>query len=372
MTTELPPELIDAILDFLAGDYRSLKACFLLCRAWVLRCRPHFFKTCTLASKNVPDFCKILRSGQYTFCPAEVRKIRAPKHDWNDWNVPDAYLNESLAALRLLTGVQALELALGSAVIHSADVSFRTGFLAAFPHVTHLAISYSLHPSKQYPPIIENICLFPALQQLDIRWFNHAILPEPLATAVPPRGLHILVLGDNAPGPILAWLHAFNRLPNVDSLTLPEMGPDDPELVTLSTTLRNFGGALRHLDIQMGSDQSYGVFHALSVPLHALFTSLTTLTLRACFRNPLPVNSITKLAAPALQRLTLLDFCIFSRDIDWPALDEFMSSWRFPALRKVAFRCTDDDSKMRLLRWLPLLATSGLLELGGRTECDSL
>ncbi|KAJ6476287.1 hypothetical protein C8R45DRAFT_375699 [Mycena sanguinolenta] len=351
MTIELPPELIDSILDFLAGDYRALKACSLLCRAWALRSRRHLFKTCTVSSKNVLAFCHALVSGS-TFDPEQIRKICAANHDWNQ---PDPYLNKAVAALRHLTGVRMLELALANVAHRATDAFFRTGFVISFPHVTHLAIAcrFPSHP----PPLIETICLFPALQELGIHLSGN--LPKPPSTAVPPRGLHSLVLGDNSPGPILTWLNAFNHLPAVDSLTLPSLKYDERQIIR--TALRRLGRTARHLDIQLYELGGMTYDNAFDLALHP---NLITLTIRGhpcAYRDIFTLELITQLDAPMLEQLSLLDLYICP-DVDWSQLDTFISPSRFPCLWKVVFRCNPDDGRF-LSTALPSLAASGVLAL---------
>jgi hypothetical protein len=98
------------------------------------------------------------------------------------------------------------------------------------------------------------------------------------------------------------------------------------------------------------------------------------------------IPSITKLAAPALERLSLeldLGQALYT-SLDWASLDAFLSPARFPRLRNVTFKCSahgdhfyedylegeDDeepetDDEHEFLRGaLPLLQASGVL----RTE----
>jgi hypothetical protein len=48
MIIRFPQELVDEIIDYLGEDSDALKACSLVCQAWVSRCRSHLFETCTL------------------------------------------------------------------------------------------------------------------------------------------------------------------------------------------------------------------------------------------------------------------------------------------------------------------------------------
>jgi len=54
--TELPNEIQDRILDFLHDSKPTLRACALVCRAWVPTSRYHIFSDITLRTKDVPSF----------------------------------------------------------------------------------------------------------------------------------------------------------------------------------------------------------------------------------------------------------------------------------------------------------------------------
>ncbi|KAF8056527.1 hypothetical protein FPV67DRAFT_1677915 [Lyophyllum atratum] len=56
----LPPELTDIIIDYLFSDVRALKACSLVCKAWLPSCRCHLFRSIhldlSLPSKSLAPF----------------------------------------------------------------------------------------------------------------------------------------------------------------------------------------------------------------------------------------------------------------------------------------------------------------------------
>jgi hypothetical protein len=99
-------------------------------------------------------------------------------------------------------------------------------------------------------PLIDVICLFPALQHLQIFTMAGNWAVPPLGV-LPPKDLHTLVLRGISPSRVLAWLLAYNHLPNVDSLTLDRrLSPAD--VSTVRVALDRIGGALHHLDIDLG------------------------------------------------------------------------------------------------------------------------
>jgi len=212
------------------------------------------------------------------------------------------------------------------------------------------------------------ICLFPALLELHIRQLFSSLVNPPV-TAVPPRGLHRLVLSSKSVSPILAWLHAFNHLPNVDSVKLPLLRPH--HVLDVRAALQQLGGALRHFDIAV----QWSPMAAVDAPTvfdFSLHPNLKTLVIRdrswgGFDRNQLHLWMST-LAAPALERLVLtLDLTLYDRHCNWAALDAFLCSARFPALRNVVFKCGNhaghsSDNHEFLHEMLPLLEASGVVQ----------
>jgi hypothetical protein len=150
MTTQLPQELVEAILDHLADDLRSLKACSLVSRIWLSRSRFHLFETCRLMSNTISDFCKVPRSPGCTFLPY-IRHINALNGPWED---DDGDANA--VDLRRLTGVRTVTIS--GAVDASEYGSLRT-FLGAFPAAMRVALLDCYAP-EQPAPLFDIISLF--------------------------------------------------------------------------------------------------------------------------------------------------------------------------------------------------------------------
>ncbi|KAJ7901603.1 hypothetical protein B0H13DRAFT_2027673 [Mycena leptocephala] len=366
MTIELPQELIDEILAHLAGDSASLRACSLVCRAWVSSSRRPLFETCTLDDTTVLAFRDFLRAPQGCTFLQHIRNINAAR---SFWNPNDHAFDEVAADLRRLTGVRTLELALDvqTTVAASMDAYLTAGFVAAFPHVTRLECVF--HGSRRPPaPLVAMLCLFPALQVLHIREV-FGTLQDPPASAVPPRGLHSLQLSMPATGPILAWLHTFNHLPNVNSLELAQLKHTDVPVV--HAALQQARGAIRHLNINLT--------YLLGAPSHLMFDlslhpNLRTLSVYHYDTGDYDPTRfmvfIKTLAAPALELLSFELFPLLPRGIDWPALDAFLcSEIRFPRLRMVLFKCSchlpreAPDMHDNLREVLPLLGAAGVLKM---------
>ncbi|KAF8134122.1 hypothetical protein K438DRAFT_804742 [Mycena galopus ATCC 62051] len=247
MPITFPRELADEIIDLLAGDSNSLKACSTIGRVWIPRSRLHLFKTwkCVLLPKNIRGFHEILQSPYgCSFLPL-IRSVKASRYYWHH---NDTYFDGIAADLRVVP-IHTLELTLNGVVnAENANTFFCEGFAAAFPHITRLVLTCSFE--GQPAPLIDMICLSPALQELHICAETSGLRPrmaKPMGSAVPPRGLCVLRLSLCTTDPILAWLHEENHLPNVESLTLPWGIRAEP---IINAAFQQLGESLCHLGIR--------------------------------------------------------------------------------------------------------------------------
>ncbi|KAF7377682.1 hypothetical protein MSAN_00191200 [Mycena sanguinolenta] len=288
--------------------------------------------------------------------------------------------NEIASDLRLLKNVRTLKMWLRIVVDRdrsNEDTFFRTGFATAFPNVTHLVLTcycgtYESH--TQPVPLIEMICLFPALRSLHIEKISGPVA-DPPASAVPPRGLHSLNLGFDSPSTILGWLQSFNHLPNVDSLILlPTIRSN--QFSAVRRALQQIGGALHHLEIAARIKWFY------DVDLLALFDLTLHPNLRTLLIRDTPdrlnlaelISLLTLLASPSLERISLVADLSLAMDVnlDWTTLDGLLSPVRFPHLKDVTLMhehsehriiTNVDDTAAFLRTSLPSLAGSGVLGL---------
>src|ERR1700761_7118251 len=248
MPIDFPRELADEIIDLLAGDSDSLKACSMMGRVWIPRSRLYLFESkCVLLPKNIRGFHEIL---QYPYGCSFLPLIRSVKAARYCWHHNDRYFDDIAADLRLLP-VHTLELKLNG-VVNAGNVNtlFCEGFATAFPHITRLVLTCSFE--GQPAPLIDMICLSPALQELHICPAPCGFRPQtakPLPSAVPPRGLCLLHLGGvYTAGPTLEWLYQSNHLPNVKSLTLPWRIRRRAEPI-VNAAFQQLGDSLHHLSL---------------------------------------------------------------------------------------------------------------------------
>ncbi|KAJ6551352.1 hypothetical protein B0H19DRAFT_1264007 [Mycena capillaripes] len=271
----------------------------------------------------------------------------------------DRHFNEIAVNLRFAP-VRALELTLNIIVdAANEDAYFRTGFVTAFPHVTRLVLACSI--GGKPAPLIDMICRFPALQELHIRpckpGDSAPRMAEPV-DAEPPRGLRSLHLSVHTAGRILAWLHASNHLPSVDSLTLPSLNSPDDSI--LHAALQQLGSALYHLDTTF-LPRPNPAFDPTAIVDLSLHPNLKKLTLRGYEVRRL----LSKLAAPRLERLFVDIWDLQQYDLETlNRLDEFLSSKRFPSLHSVVLRARTREDGDILQTSFPLLQASGVLQVG--------
>ncbi|KAJ7343837.1 hypothetical protein DFH08DRAFT_215242 [Mycena albidolilacea] len=317
MPITFPRELADEIIDLLAGDSNSLKACSMIGRVWIPRSRLHLFESwkCVLLPKNIRGFHEILQSPYgCSFLPL-IRSVKATRYCWHH---NDRYFDDIAADLRVVP-VHTLELKLNG-VVNAGNVNrfFCEGFAAAFPHITRLVLTCSF--DGQPAPLIDMICLSPALQELHICLETSGFEPQtakPLASAVPPRGLRILRLsGVYTAEPILEWLYEFNHLPNVESLTLPWRIRTKP---IVNAAFQQLGESLYHLSLPHCDWDNVDLS-----PLR----NIRTLIIRGGSGEKL----LSKLTAPALEYLS-----VDALDRERAAVRSHLTPARFPSLRKVNF-----------------------------------
>ncbi|KAJ7750453.1 hypothetical protein DFH07DRAFT_827856 [Mycena maculata] len=195
-TTMTSQELVEKIIDHLSGDSRSLKACALVCNAWLSRTRFHLFKTCTLGQKH--SFLPGPDAFSRWMLLLPTRSITASRYDWA-YN--DRYFTEIAQDLHgQLVNIQSLMLTLNIIVPHlKSDFFFDPGFITGFPYITELILTCSF--DRFTAPLLS---LLPALQRLSVRELTEIVLAEPTARAVSPLALRSLSPSPYCVAPVTA------------------------------------------------------------------------------------------------------------------------------------------------------------------------
>ncbi|KAF7335996.1 hypothetical protein MSAN_02313300 [Mycena sanguinolenta] len=367
MRSQFPQELVDEILDhFDIGDSETLKACSLVGRAWVFRARSILFRKCFIHPATIRTFRDLSRSKNCTF-KRHIRSIDVTRH-CGDPN--DHLFTETAPDVVELVGVRDLQMSFTCTGPHAF---YCTVFVAAFPRVTRLTIRFEDH-LDQPMPIIEMICLLPALQELYMQWMKNDIIANPPPSAIPPHGLHAVHF-DGGPSvvPILTWLTSTDHLHNLDSITFSQL--NDSEFQIVHESLRQLGPNLHHLELDLYGMILFYVDPSAVFDL-TLHPNLQTLTIRDdMMEQDTLFQVITRLVAPNLERLSVHFDPHLGSDSEnwdkWAALDPFFNATRFPSLQSVTFICyrpeeVDDDTHddTRLRASLPLLVASGKYRTG--------
>ncbi|KAJ7217403.1 hypothetical protein B0H12DRAFT_339948 [Mycena haematopus] len=364
MPSSFPQEIIDEILDYLAQDFRSLRVCSLAYPHMVARSRLHLFKVCHLSARRLLALRDLLRSPGCTFIPY-IRSIEAYRCSGEK---EDRYFEEVAEELRRLTNVRVLDVIFNVAVDASnVDDYLLGGFLAAFPHITRLSILCGFGPSSFPVPLIGTLCMFPALEVLQLRDTSTWVVKEPPTGAIPPKKLRSVALTMDTNGPIMAWMHDTGHLSNVNTVQLSLLkAPQGP---AVRAALQQLGGVLHYLEIEVTWTPGNYWAPASAVFDLALHPNLKTLVISdhsdlSYFDPNQMTRLITRLTGPALERLSL---SVYSRQYQnllmWAALDAFLCSpRRFPHLRTVALRCNRGHPCDKFFRAaLPLLKAAGVV-----------
>ncbi|KAF7367537.1 hypothetical protein MSAN_00816800 [Mycena sanguinolenta] len=367
----LPQELVNDVIDHLADDPYALQACSLASWAWVSRCRSYLFETCVLTPETIALFRDLLSSAECTFS-SHIRKVKASRHSGR----PGDHIFDDIALyMRGLQDIRELDIRMtlsGSPHHWDPYPYFCTGFITAFPHAARLDFAFTEDSTRSCynhvtTPLFETISFFPALRELHITELYRRI-SDPPATRAPPRELHCLELREVSINPVLTWLNKSRHLPNVDSLTLSPVGHDEAAIVRAA--MQRIGATLRHLDIEF--HETEGLYKSRATYYFDLMTSiavdqssvqslvfdlalhpnLETLIIRGDsepsddlqeFNPELLFRIVTSLVATPLEHLTLELDMLFYENLNWAALDAFLSRTRFPNLRRIVIKCTRHD-----------------------------
>ncbi|KAJ7856637.1 hypothetical protein B0H14DRAFT_2752277 [Mycena olivaceomarginata] len=360
MTTNLPQELLDVIIDHLAGDSSSLKACSLASCAWVPRTRLYLFEICSLTSATVFSFSVILRSPHCTFLP-HIRSIHV------SGDVPNSTPHNTFDEPAFWWTSTASQLIFNRTHEEVAKLA-HTSILTAFPYLTRLSLTNV--PMPTVVQLVDTIALFLSLEELHLALVCPlSAFTKSMVVKLPPRALHSLTLCRYSVGPILAWLHAAEHLPKIRSLKLPSLWRHEIPIVCVPLEHLRNAGALNHLrllDAPLvwllgGASDTAPLFNLSDHP------ALHTLILQDYAFPYEMLSSLMQLVAPSLECLTFdLDLPSYRR-FDWASLDAFLAnSGAFKRLKRVVFLQTIGYTEPRedasLRKVLPMLESSGMLQ----------
>ncbi|KAK7052392.1 hypothetical protein R3P38DRAFT_2860063 [Favolaschia claudopus] len=385
---QLPQELVATVIDHISTNPESLKACALVCRSWLSPSRSHLFHKFYLSGpQNIFAFRDLMKSPHCTFLE-HIRVLVARRYTFY---LNDRYFNEIVADLLRLTGIRALEISLRTVYPTDPDAAehspYHLGFVtsgvssvmhsvfSAFPRLTRLDLFCWFDESDT--PVIELICLSPALEELCLSSSTGFDAPSSSekpsrseAAPPPPQGLHRVELRGGLMNLILAWLQSAEHLGNVDSLTLSGLEYGHENIVR--SALEQIGDSLQHLDIVLTESLGQDASVVYDFSRHPSLR-----TLRICddgwvnTDNVHPdqmLQMITKIVAPTLECVSFaIDISLYT-EFEWATLDNFLSAPRFSCLEKVDFtyhnfRFRESPDHLFLRRNLPSLEGSAKLQI---------
>ncbi|KAJ7859799.1 hypothetical protein B0H14DRAFT_2506534 [Mycena olivaceomarginata] len=236
MSSTLPPELTDRIIDFLWDHQLDLRACSLVCSQWLPASRFHIFESITIPSD--PRFLALVQ------CPRSVVPNHTRTLNFRLW--PPGTDGTASQILHLLPNFLNLQTVMVGSLPPSPSR------FPALPLVEKL----SLHHTKfaSCADFGDFVLKFTTLRELELGWVTW----EDAGYDVPPRltsGLEMLSIQgfDQAPN-ILQWLLSADQSPRTRGLTLyiPKR-PDPASLSTISGFLGRLDGELQYLRLDLYS-----------------------------------------------------------------------------------------------------------------------
>ena len=198
----LPQELIDAIIDYLHDNKRTLRSCTLVCKTWIYRARFHLFSRLEVTSQDIVE--RLIRA---KYVIPFIRHI---------------YLQPSQINLQVLPrvgfeNIQSLTLMGGR--FRPMDDPVLSILCNTFSSVVTLEVRNGMFDNLA--SLVRVVCAFSHLRTLDIYGDTSADLPTSLNLST---HLRHLILGGRSGTCVLEW---FTSLPDRPALRTLNLGRAD-------------------------------------------------------------------------------------------------------------------------------------------------
>lgn len=246
--SQVPPELIDQIIDNIRSDERTLAACALVAKSWLPRSRYYLFQNVKLDKSNMESFISILSAPHRTIAPytrhleLNVSGILGDKM----WAVKAARRLRALAAVRSLSlrGVTNLKGFGGQVQKH---------LIRALPAIEDLEIRYShLKAFDQLANMVYHCPKLSSLSLHEVEW-DDASTDAPLQLEKLPQHWHTLDLSHVDNARVLSWYLAHRAsLASFHTVHLNTITA--PELPAIGAFLRSLGASLHDLELKFRLD----------------------------------------------------------------------------------------------------------------------
>lgn len=185
-TCNLPYEIVEIVIAYLARDLGTLKACSLTCRPWYIAAAPHLHRTLTLRDKTYgtarSELKPLSKLHELGLIPL-VEEIQVEQWEGTSggWFVPQAFSPGDLRYFSTFANVHTLR-------IQKLDISsFIPGIERYFEQFSQTLRSIALfHPTCTTPRQLSHfLSIFPNLDDIDIRQFFAPSTRTPDAELVP-------------------------------------------------------------------------------------------------------------------------------------------------------------------------------------------
>lgn len=142
---QIPPEVIDYIVDFLHDDYKTLANCSLTCRSWLPRARYHKFSSMRVTHDTRDKYLKLLHT-----CPdvwPYIQRLRldafGSRTPWTEWGI--VALTNHLPNLHSLTlkGFSILTTLPLESVAHLRELMFHSCYFTSLDTLLSTLVSIS-------------------------------------------------------------------------------------------------------------------------------------------------------------------------------------------------------------------------------------
>ncbi|KAG6839544.1 hypothetical protein C0991_001714, partial [Blastosporella zonata] len=224
----LPRELVDLIIDQLAGDRASLHTCSIVCRSWMARSRYYLFSDILLRGSNCNNILDL--PSPSAFSAAARRLMLAEKNILP----PGIEHFTSVKSFYLTLSNANFEMVIGIPLLFSKITTFELNqvVFAAFDDVVQLVCSL---------PRLETFTLFmcPWIQERDAPP-AHLCLPGHLRTLniLSPR-FHVF----------LDWCNALDTLPPISSVRFYRIS--ETHIHSIGAIIKRLGSSLQHLTLDL-------------------------------------------------------------------------------------------------------------------------
>jgi len=232
----LPPELVEQIFDFLQQDKRALKACSLVCRAWLSPAYRRLFYETRLYS---PRLTAAYGSPSKSTAAPFIRRLQIADYKEFFWN-------KTFPSLEGFDAVTSLYLETELPWAHIIP-EIRSKIFDRFSTVTRLQIQKVV--VTEFSELAELICSFRCLETLLLGATEWTTSNNASPSLRLPQNLRALELDRSDLTEILEWFCSFGQ-----DLTLSEvclLGPWERHCQLINTFLRVLGPCLESFRIRL-------------------------------------------------------------------------------------------------------------------------